>query len=97
MTRQLEAQVEEREARLRAAVAKTVDYGLAGAVAGAGGELLGLSIRMGPVEVLLTLRADFEGKKMVCFVASSTWAHALVKAEREAHRNELRWRPDKFA
>lgn len=97
MSRQLEQAVEDREAKLRKAVALAVDYGLAGAVAAMGGELLGLSSRFGPLEVLLTLRADFEGRSMVCFVGSSTWSHALVKAQRLAHRNELRWQADRFA
>lgn len=89
--------METREAKHLKSVAQAVDFRLVGSVAGSGGELLGLSVRLSPVEVLVTLRADFEGRPMVCFVGASTWGHALVKAVFQAQRNELRWQADKFA
>jgi hypothetical protein len=70
--------------------------GLVAAVERGGGTLVGIGIRFGDEEVLLTLRADFPGGKMVAFVGAEHLPEGFVKATREAGRDQLRWREDKF-
>lgn len=70
--------------------------GLEAAVQRGGGELVGIGVRFGEEEVLLTLRGVFPGGKMVAFVGGENMPGAFVKATREAGRDQLRWREDKF-
>lgn len=71
--------------------------GLATAVNYAGGQLVGISIKYTEFDVLLTLRAEFPGGRMVCFVGASDLAQGFVKATRDAGRDALRWRKDRYA
>jgi hypothetical protein len=71
--------------------------GLESAVERAGGNLAGFSVKLSGYDVLLTLRADFPGGRMISWCGSSTLAHAIDKATREASADKLRWRPDKWA
>jgi len=96
MSRQLEQAVEDRSARRFKQVGRSLDGGLIEAVARGGGILRGFSARLGPHESLITLRAEFPGGAMVAFVGSSSIIEALLKADRDARTDKLRWRPDKY-
>ncbi len=71
--------------------------GLEAALYKNGAELVGLSVKCGVEDYLLTLRGDFEGKKMVCWVGASSLANLFTKAAREAGSNTLRWKVDRWA
>lgn len=97
MTRHLDAEVEERQSRQDAALLKAVHFGLQGAVAHNGYELLGFSVRIDEYECLVTLRAMLEGERVVAFVGAETLAAAFVKVVRDGKRDKLTWRADKWA
>lgn len=97
MSRQLEALQEQRTAKRHEAVLRTLEFGLEGAVGHAGGVLTGFSVKMDEWECLVTLRAVLDGKPCIAFVGSDTLISCLLKAEREAQRDNLTWRADKFA
>jgi hypothetical protein len=82
--------------RQREALLIAVYGGLEDAVSRNGGELLGLGIKFGDGELLMTLRAVFPAGRVVAFVGSENMPSAFVKATREAGRDQLRWREDKF-
>lgn len=88
------AQKFDRRARL---LYRELDGGLEGALTGQGATLKGLSLKVGTDDYLVTLRADFEGKAMICFVGASTAGNCFLKAAREARTNKLRWKVDKWA
>lgn len=71
--------------------------GLQDAVNRNGGELVGVGIKFGDEELLMTLRAVFPGGRMVAFVGAEGLPAGFVKATREAGRDQLRWREDKFS
>lgn len=76
---------------------RELDGGLEAALTGQGAHLKGLSLKVGADDYLVTLRADFEGKAMICFVGASTAGNCFLKAAREARANKLRWKVDKWA
>ena len=86
-----------RESRRAMRLLRNCEGGLESAVERAGGELAGFSAKMSGYDVLLTLRADFPGGRMIAWCGSSTLATAVDKATREASSDGLRWRPDKWA
>lgn len=96
MTRQLEAARESRQARLDKLTLQACNGGLESAVARAGGVLQGLSIRVDEYEVLVTIKADFPAGPQVAFVGAEDVAGALRKGMREADRDTLQWREDKW-
>lgn len=96
MSRQLEAIIEERQARREKGIIKAVEYGLVGSVGHAGGELVGFSVLYRGSDVLLVLKAVFPGGKQVSFVGSDTLGSALVKACREARADKLVWKKDQY-
>lgn len=97
MTRQLELQREVKEAARRDALVRALEFGIAGALAHQGATLLGFALKYGEFVHLLTLKASFEGKAMVCFISSDSIANCLLRAESGAIGNTLDWRPDKYA
>jgi hypothetical protein len=96
MTRQLEAKAEERQARRDKAVLSAVCGGLHDAVGYAGGELVGLSVRIGFRDCLIVLKAEFPAGPQVAFVGSESLDGALIKGVREARGGTLSWRPDQY-
>ena len=97
MTRQLEAAAESRRTKLDKQTLKACNGGLEQAVAHAGGVLQGLSIRIDEYEVLVTIKAEFPAGAQVAFVGAEDVAGALRKGMREAERDMLRWKADKWA
>lgn len=80
---------------------RTLVYLLTGGVEeliwGQGGRMSGFTVRGGHGDVLLIVRARFEGKPMVAFAGSSSAAASLKKLEQQLRLGQLRWRPDKYA
>lgn len=62
-----------------------------------GGELTGLSAKPSGGGVLLVIKANFEGKAMVCFTSALDLASAMVLAASAIDGNTAKWRPDSFA
>jgi hypothetical protein len=96
MSRQLEARLEVQQQKANAAVLDAVYGGLEAAVVRAGGELTGFNVRLGEGDVLAVLKAVFPGGAMVGFVGAESLADVLRKATREAGRDMVKWRPDKW-
>lgn len=97
MTRQNEAELEKRQVAQDTAALRVLNGGLVAAVSRAGGELTGFTAKIDPVECLLVVKATFPGGPMVAFCGSADLKSALVKAAREASRDNLRWKPDRYA
>lgn len=96
MSRQLELEAEERTAKRNQAVVAALDYGLVGALESQGIELIGFAVKHDAYNCLVTVKADIAGVRSVCFVGSDTIANCILKAQAEARRGALRWRPDKY-
>jgi hypothetical protein len=96
MSRQLEQDSEDRDARRWRQVCLAVDHGLQAAVEHNGGVLTGMAVKTSDYEVLITLKAVFPGGPMVAFVGAPTVGDAFVKGMMDANRDKLRWRPDKY-
>lgn len=96
MTRQGDAKAEEREGRRRLELVKALEYGLADAIQSQGGVLLGLSIKYGEFDCLLTIRADFEGKRFISYTGSDSMINCFLKAYAEADRVASHWCVDKY-
>lgn len=97
MSRQLEQEWEERSKREREYLLMSVSGGLIMAVERAGGQLLGLSLKISEYDCLMTLRAQFPGGRMIAFVGAGDMAECFSKGTREAKMDNLRWKADKYA
>lgn len=62
----------------------------------AGGKFKGISLRQKKVDVLLVVRADFDGQAMVAFVGASSMGQAVVKLEEQLFSGIVKWRVDRF-
>lgn len=82
--------------RQREAVQLAVYGALIGAVERAGGQLNGLNVKFGEDEVLLILKAKFPGGHMIGYVGAEDLPQGMVKATREAGRDAIKWKPDKW-
>ena len=97
MSRQLEQKSEDRGRAKMVRLKAACDGALTGAVEHSGGILLGMSVKFDPYEVLVTLRAEFPGGRMVAFVGGDSLSSCLLKVVREGRRDGLKWRPDRYA
>jgi hypothetical protein len=97
MSRQLEAAAEDRDKKRHLAIVKAVEFELLGALNGEGNHLQGFSVRLDDWEVLITLRATRQGVPSVSFVGAEDLGGCLIKCVREAKRDKLHWKEDKFA
>lgn len=97
MSRQLEASAEAKQERRDKAVLAALAGGLHEAIARAGGELVGFSVKISFADCLLVIKADFPAGRQVSFVGSETVEGALLKAVREGRSDNLRWRDDRYA
>lgn len=96
MTRTLEAALEARLAREKQALLASVYGGLSSSIERSGGFLGRISVRMTADDTLMTLVATFPAGSMVCHVGSSDLASCFVRAAREASRESLSWKRDKY-
>lgn len=96
MTRHLDVQLEQADARRHNAIVKAVEYELPGALGMSGVELRGFSVRLGEWETLVTLRGIVDGVPSVAFVGADNLGSALLKCVREGRRGKLRWRVDQY-
>ena len=97
MTRQLERGREDRWRKRADRLARACEDGLTDAVGHAGGELTGVSVRIDPYECVMTIKAIFPAGPMVGFVGAGSLGDCVLKAERDSHSDQVRWRPDKWA
>ena len=96
MSRQLEQKQEQRETVKRDALIRALEFGLTGALQNQGIELLGFAMKIQPFNCLLTLKADVQGKRSVCFVGSDTVINCFLKADSMASNHSLQWRADQY-
>lgn len=97
MTRHLDAAMEERDARRHEAIIRAVEFDLLRSVEVNGTSLQGFSVRLNDWECLITLRATRGGVREVCFVGAQDLGGCLIKCVREAKREKLHWKQDRFA
>lgn len=90
-----EVRLQKQQARDKSLVA-AVEYELAGAIAHAGGDLTGLSVKFGELDCLLTLRAKITANNCVAFVGAPTLSDCFRKAVVDAFHDKLKWRKDKW-
>lgn len=96
MTRQSDLAQEDRETARRQALVRCLEWGLVGALERQGIELIGIAIRYGEFDCLMTLKADVNARRHVCFVGAETIMSCFLKAESAALGNRLHWRADKY-
>jgi len=96
MSRQLEQLAEERTAKRHKEIVRAVEFELVGALAAAGAEVQGFSVKMGDFECLMTVRATIGGVAMVAFIGAEDLGGAMIKLIRAARRDKLVWREDKY-
>jgi len=84
------------QAKYDKALVAAVEFELEGAVAHAGGELYGLSVKFSQVDCLLTLRAVLPAGSMVAHVGGQTLADCFRRAVNEAYQDKLSWKEDKY-
>jgi hypothetical protein len=87
---------EERQAKRNKAIAQAVEFGLLEGVGRAGGELTGLAVKYGGGDCLVVVKAVFPSGPQVAFVGAEDLGGCLIKAAREASRDKLRWRADRY-
>ena len=97
MTKKIDAKLEERRAQVDREIVQAIEYALEEAVSSSGGVFTGFSMKIGDLDVLLTLRAIVDGEKSVCFVGCPDMSSCFRKAVVEGFNGGLRWRADKFA
>jgi len=97
MSRQLDAKQEQRAAKRRLALERALDYGIPGAIEMSGGTLLGFTVRYDSFDCLIVLKAAFGKDARVCFVGSDTLTNCILKCERDASHDRLKWVQDKYA
>jgi len=62
-----------------------------------GGVFTGLSVKSNGGGVLLVVKANFEGRNMVCFTSALAITSAMIMADTAILGNTARWRPDSYA
>ena len=97
MTRTRDSEHEAKMASREKRAGASLRIGLQAAVEAQGGTLAGFSVRCSDYESFMTLRVDFDGKRMIAFVGSETLEGVFIKAEREAAANRLKWKVDRYA
>lgn len=96
MSRQLEQVAEERQRRRALAIVSAIEFELERSVGLSGRVLLGFSVKGMVEDSLLVLRAMNGEEAEVAFVGGEDLGSALIKACREARKDKLRWRADRY-
>lgn len=96
MSRQLDQKREDRQSLRQERVGKALCGGLDGALHRSGHEFRGFTVRVGPIETLVVVKASVGKADLVAFVGSSSPADALIKAWNLAVQDKLRWREDRY-
>lgn len=96
MSRQLDIKREQRETARRDALVRALEFGIVGALEIQGIHLVGLAIKYDAFNCLLTIKADVQGTRSVCFVGSDTMMNVLLKADAMAANDALVWRADQY-
>lgn len=96
MTRQLEAAAEQRERARRLALVKALEYELFDVIEHLGGYLVGFALNYDEFQSLITIKADFEGRRKVAFVRSDSMMNSIILACRMARNNKLKWKMDRW-
>lgn len=96
MSRQLEIEAERRTAARNSTLIKALEFGIVGALESQGLSLLGIAIKYSDYDVLLTLKVDAEGKRLVAFIGSDTIPNAFLKLYGAIQRNDVHYRIDQY-
>lgn len=97
MTRQLDLEQEERQARRSQAIIRAIEFELEGTLASKGAHLHGFSMKIDEYECLLTLRAVIDDVACISWVGADTVGGALIKAVGLGRNDRLKWKEDSFA
>lgn len=96
MSRQLDIEREVRETAKRDALVRALEFGLVGALETQGIQLLGIAFRYDAFNCLMTVKGYVQDTRSVAFVGSDSFINCILKADSEARRGTLRWRPDRY-
>lgn len=97
MSRQLDVLAEERETKRRLAVIKALAFDLQGVVEFQGGQMVGFAINYNEYGCSMVWKAEFEGKRHVCFITTSSAMDCILTAVSLGKQNKLKWGIDKYA
>ncbi|MCK5487930.1 MAG: hypothetical protein KAI86_17045 [Desulfobacterales bacterium] len=92
----LDTQRQELQQKHDKALVAAVEFELVGAIAHAGGVLVGLSVRYSEVDCLMTLRADLPAGRRIAFVGGASLADCFRRAVNEAYRDKLSWKVGQY-
>jgi len=96
MTSQGEVDYEVERQKKATRLLRVCDGGFAGKIRKSGGVLTGFSVKVGDEDYLMTIRAEYDGNKVISWVGASSLQNLLLKAYREAARENLRWKADEW-
>lgn len=96
MSRQLDQIAEERETKRRVALVKALEFELPGVLASKGIEMVGFAVKYDAFECLMTIKADIDGVRQVCFVGGGGVIDCILRSVTAAKHDRLRWRVDKY-
>lgn len=92
----LDVKRKELQAGFDKALVAAVEFELVGAIAHAGGMLVGLSVKYSEVDCLMTLRADLPAGRRIAFVGGATLADCFRRAVNEAYQDKLTWKVGQY-
>lgn len=78
------------------ALVAAVEFELVGAIGHAGGVLVGISVRFGEADCLMTLRADLPAGRRIAFIGAATLSDCFRRAVNEAYRDKLNWKVGQY-
>jgi hypothetical protein len=97
MTSIQEQEEDVRQAKIAKRLRLECNGGLITAVKAGGRLLTGFSVKLNGYDCLMTLRATKGDIPEVAFVGAETLTALILKAAREARKDELHWRADQWA
>lgn len=97
MTRQLDADQEDRQKKRDDALVRALEFGMVRTLSRADCTLLGFSAKFDQYQCLITLRAVVDTLCQVSFVSADTLPSAILKCVTMAENDTLKWKVDKWA
>ncbi len=96
MPNKLDEQRQQFQTQVDKEVLTSLEFGMEGSIGHAGGKLTGFSIKIGESDYLMTVRADFDAGRQVCFVGGPSLGDLFRKVVTDAYSNKLSWREDVY-
>ena len=97
MSSEEERKAEAKKSRRLAAIGRAADSGLESTLSREGIDFVGLSYKNRLYDHLIVVKAVKDGEAVVAFIGASSFGDALLKAQREASRDKLVWKADRYS